>query len=68
MNKNKTEIDSQIDQTGSFQMGRRGGKIGETGDGDSEVPFFSYKKVSHRYVVYSIGNIVNNIVINLYRW
>ena len=34
----------------------------ETGEGDEEVQATSYK-VSHKDVIYSIGNIVNNIVI-----
>ena len=39
--------------------------MGETGEGDQEVQTSSYK-ISHWDVMYSIGNIVNNIVITLY--
>ena len=38
----------------------------EISEGDSEVQIFSYKIKSHRDVIYSIRNMVNNIVITLY--
>lgn len=41
------------------------GEIGEIGEGSKRYKLSARKQVSHGYVMYSIGHIVNNIVMPL---
>lgn len=45
--------------------GEFGGVMGRKGKGDYEIQMSSYK-ISHKGMKYSIDNIVNSIVINMY--